>query len=294
MPTSRTKILYGNVVAEKILNDVALDVRNFNGKRNPSIVFVRVGEDGASISYVAKKQQVAKQLGFTSHLKVFDLSVPETELFRYLDVLNQDDAIDGILVQAPLPPHIDFVRVCNSIHPAKDVDGFGSQNLGLLWQDRDCFVPCTPLGIQSLLHYYEIPVKGQHVVIVNRSQIVGKPLAGLLLQKTSLGNATVTVCHSHTKNLREIMHQADILVLARGCPQSVRIEDVNPNSVVIDVSITRVPANNEKGYCLQGDAHKDLYNFVKAITPVPGGVGPLTVACLMKNTFKAFKNRYRE
>lgn len=283
------QLLSGREVADKLLQEVKTEVAQLKG-RPPCVAFLRVGNDGASVSYVRQKEAKAAFTGIKSLLKVFDAeTTTETQLLEEIEQLNQDDTIDGILVQAPVPNSMDFVKICNTIHPYKDVDGFGTTNLGNLLQDRPGLVPCTPAGIIELLKYYQIPTEGKHVVIVNRSLIVGKPLSALFLQRSAFGNATVTICHSQSNNLQAITKSADILILACGRPEFFDAAYVKEGAIVIDVGITRVPSSNERGYALKGDAHfESLLPIASHITPVPGGVGPMTVAMLMKNTLKAY------
>jgi len=283
------KVLSGNVVAEGILQSIKEEVSHIKG-RPPCVVFIRVGNDGASVSYVRQKSDKAAFVGIKSVLKVFDgVTATEAQILEEVDRLNQDEEVDGILVQAPLPRSMDFTKIVDSIKPEKDVDGFGSINCGRLQQNQSCLIPCTPAGIIEILKYYNIETSGKHVVIVNRSMIVGKPLSSLLLKYGPFGDATVTICHSHSANLSQITKLADVLVLACGKPHFFDRNFVKNGAVVIDVGITRVPADNERGYVLQGDAAvEDLRSHVSAITPVPGGVGPMTVAMLMKNTLQAY------
>ncbi len=283
------KILSGKVVAESILQSVKESVANIKG-RPPCVAFLRVGDDGASVSYVRQKSEKAAWVGIKSILKVFDAkTTTERQLLEEIDRLNRDPEVDGILVQAPLPSSMDFVSIVDTIKPEKDVDGFGVINCGRIQQNQTCIIPCTPAGIVEILKYYHIPIEGKHVVIVNRSLIVGKPLGALLLRPSQWGNATVTFCHSHSENLQQITQTADILILACGRPHFFNRNFVKEGVVIIDVGITRVPADNERGYVLQGDADmEDLADKVAAITPVPGGVGPMTVAMLMKNTLQAY------
>jgi methylenetetrahydrofolate dehydrogenase (NADP+)/methenyltetrahydrofolate cyclohydrolase len=285
------KLLRGHVVADVILNETKGELQRMHFQRFPCIAFLRVGNDGASVSYVAQKEKMARTIGIKSILKVFDpTQITEDQLMREIKNLNLDTSVDGILVQAPLPKTIDFVNVCNAIAPNKDVDGFGAENLGRLLQEKSGFTPCTPAGIIELLKFYNISPAGKHVVIVNRSLIVGKPLAALLTQHSVWGNATVTLCHSHSENLPQLTRQADILILACGKPGYFDSNFVKPTTILIDVGITRVSDGSLRGYSLQGDANFEAVSpIVQAITPVPGGVGPLTVALLMRNTLKAFK-----
>lgn len=257
--------------------------------RPPSVVFLRVGNDGASVSYVKQKAKCASEVGIQSETRVFDETTTEERLLAEIIRLNEDPNVDGILVQLPLPKHVNTFKILRAVDPKKDVDGFADVNCGHLWQGDGSLIPCTPAGIIELLKYYRITTEGKQVVIVNRSSIVGKPLAALLLRHSEFGNATVTVCHSYTQNLSDITRQADILVLACGKPHAFGRDYVKEGAVVIDVGISRIPADNERGYIIQGDADMEaLTGYVDALTPVPGGIGPLTVAMLMKNTLQAY------
>ena len=284
-----SQILYGKPVAQAVLDWVRSQVLAIKG-RPPCVVFIRVGHDPASVSYVKQKQEKAAWVGIKSILKVFEANeIDKTTLLQEIRKLNQDSSVDGILVQAPLPASMDFVKIASTIKPEKDVDGFGVVNCGRLQQNLSCITPCTPAGIVELLKFYHISTVGKHVVIVNRSMIVGKPLAALLLKNTPQGNATVTICHSQTKDLRAVTREADILVLACGKPAFFDRSFVKEGAVVIDVGISRVPSNNERGYVLQGDADiQNLKGHIAGYTPVPGGVGPMTVAMLMKNTMDCY------
>lgn len=284
-----TKLLSGREVADKILQEVKQEVAQLKG-RPPCVAFLRVGNDGASISYVRQKEIKAAFVGIKSILKVFDAATTtETQLLEEINCLNNDETVDGILVQAPVPASMDFVKICNAINPLKDVDGFGATNLGNLLQEKPGLIPCTPAGIIELLKHYKLSSEGKQVVIVNRSLIVGKPLGALFLQRSAFGNATVTICHSQSQDLPTITKSADILILACGRPEFFDATYVKKGAIVIDVGITRVSANNERGYCLKGDAFfEKLLPVVSHITPVPGGVGPMTVAMLMRNTLKAY------
>lgn len=283
------RLLSGKEVACDLLLEVKEAVSKLSG-RPPCVVFLRVGNADASVAYVNQKKKRAAEVGIRSLLKVFDSeTTTEQMLIDEVKRLNEDASVDGILVQAPLPNSMDFIKVINTIAPEKDVDGFCSINMGRLIQSEPAISPCTPAGIIELLKYYNVETAGKHVVIVNRSLIVGKPLSALLLRHGVLGDATVTVCHSRTKDLRSITQQADILILACGRPCCFDRSYVKKGAVVVDVGISRVPAQNERGYVLHGDANfEDLKGYVAAITPVPGGVGPMTVAMLMKNTLKAY------
>lgn len=288
MCARKTRILFGKPVADAILTSVRKEVATLKG-RPPSVVFLRVGNDGASVSYVKQKAKCASEVGIRSETRVFDETTTEEQLLSEIVRLNKDPNVDGILVQLPLPKHINTLNILRAVDSKKDVDGFTDINCGHLWQGDGSLIPCTPAGIVEFLKYYRIATEGKQVVIVNRSSIVGKPLAALLLRHSEFGNATVTVCHSYTQNLLEITKQADILVLACGKPHAFGRDYVKEGAVVIDVGISRVPADNERGYIIQGDADVEaLKGYVDTLTPVPGGIGPLTVAMLMKNTLQAY------
>ena len=285
------ELIDGNQIAAAIVAELKTQVSALPG-RKPCIALVRVGEDPASVSYVRKKEKTAAEIGVTSRVILPPENISQAELFALLDGLNADPGVDGILVQSPLPKHIDEVAVFRRVAPEKDVDGFNTINLGKVAQeDPTGFVACTPAGIMELLVRSGVDLKGRHVVVLGRSLIVGKPVALLALQKKAGANGTVTICHSATTNLPAITRQADVLIAAIGRPEFVTAEMVKPGAVVIDVGINRVAdATKKTGYLLTGDV-----NFVTVaplcskITPVPGGVGPMTVAMLMKNTVKAYQ-----
>ncbi|MGB0416634.1 MAG: bifunctional methylenetetrahydrofolate dehydrogenase/methenyltetrahydrofolate cyclohydrolase FolD [Coraliomargarita sp.] len=285
------QLIDGNAIAESIIEELTTEVRALPGKK-PVIAVVRVGEDPASVSYVRKKQKTAERIGIGSSLHILPEDVSKEELFAKIDALNADSDVNGILVQAPLPKHIDETETFNRVDPGKDVDGFNTVNIGKLCQeDASGFVACTPAGIVQLIERSGIETEGKHVVVLGRSQIVGKPAALLMMQKACPGNATVTVCHSRTANLPEITRQADVLIAAIGRPNFVTRDMVKDGVAVIDVGINRVDDSSKKrGYRLVGDVEFDaVAPKASHITPVPGGVGPMTVAMLMKNTFKAFQ-----
>lgn len=284
------ELIDGNKIAAEIVAELKALVAGFSG-RKPCLALVRVGEDPASVSYVKKKEQTGAEIGVTSRVILPPVSISQAELFALIDQLNADPAVDGILVQSPLPKHIDEIAVFRRVAPDKDVDGFNTLNLGKVAQEDDTgFVACTPAGIMELLARSVIDLKGKHVVVLGRSLIVGKPVALLALQKKSGANATVTICHSGTSNLSALTRQADVLIAAIGRPGFVTGEMVKPGVVVIDVGINRVPDSTRKsGYRLTGDVDfASVAPLAAGITPVPGGVGPMTVAMLMKNTVKAF------
>lgn len=283
-------LIDGNQIAAAIVAELKAEVAGLAG-RKPCIALVRVGEDPASVSYVKKKEKTAAEIGVTSRIILPPLSTTQAELFALLDQLNADPTVDGILVQSPLPKHIDEVAVFRRVAPEKDVDGFNTLNLGKVAQeDETGFVACTPAGIMELLARSGVDLKGKHVVVLGRSLIVGKPVALLALQKKAGANGTVTICHSATSNLPAITRQADVLIAAIGRPEFVTADMVKPGAVVIDVGINRVPdASKKTGYRLTGDVQfETVAPLCAKITPVPGGVGPMTVAMLMKNTVKAF------
>jgi methylenetetrahydrofolate dehydrogenase (NADP+)/methenyltetrahydrofolate cyclohydrolase len=284
-------LIDGNQIAARLVAELKTEVAALPG-RKPSIALVRVGEDPASVSYVKKKEKTAAEIGITSRVILPPETISQAELFALIDSLNADPAVDGILVQSPMPKQIDERSVFRRISPAKDVDGLGTMNLGKVAQDDDSgFVSCTPAGVMELLARSGVDLKGKHVVVLGRSLLVGKPMALLALQKKTGANGTVTVCHSGTNNLAEFTRLADVLVAAIGRPEFVTADMVKPGAVVIDVGMNRVPdASKKSGYRLTGDVHFPTVSpLVSQITPVPGGVGPMTVAMLMKNTLKAYR-----
>jgi methylenetetrahydrofolate dehydrogenase (NADP+)/methenyltetrahydrofolate cyclohydrolase len=284
-------LIDGNQIAASIVAELKSEVATLTG-RKPCLALVRIGDDPASISYVRKKDQTAADIGITSRLILPPVTITQTELFALIDELNANNEVDGILVQSPMPKHIDELAVFRRLSPEKDVDGLGTMNLGKVAQDDDTgFVSCTPAGIMELLARSGVDLKGKHVVILGRSLLVGKPVALLALQKKAGANGTVTVCHSGTADLPAYARQADVLIAAIGRAEFVTAEMVKPGAVVIDVGINRVPdATKKNGYRLTGDVHfPSVAPKTSRITPVPGGVGPMTVAMLMKNTLKAYK-----
>ena len=287
------ELIDGNLIATALITELKAEVAKIDG-RKPCLALVRVGEDPASVSYVKKKEKTAADIGVTSRIILPPVTITQDELFRLIDSLNSDPAVDGILVQSPLPKHIDEVAVFRRVAPEKDVDGFNTLNLGKVAQEDDTgFVSCTPAGIMELLARSGTDLKGKHVVVLGRSLIVGKPVALLALQKRAGANGTVTICHSGTSNLATLTRQADVLIAAIGRAEFVTAEMVKPGAVVIDVGINRVSDTTKKtGYRLTGDVHfPTVAPITSKITPVPGGVGPMTVAMLMKNTVKAFHLR---
>ncbi|MEC8244333.1 MAG: bifunctional methylenetetrahydrofolate dehydrogenase/methenyltetrahydrofolate cyclohydrolase FolD [Verrucomicrobiota bacterium] len=290
------EVIDGNAVASDLLEELAKKVQAYEGTK-PCVVFIRVGEDPASVSYVRKKEKTAAKVGIESRLLVFPESLSEKELLGKISELNEDHSVHGILVQAPLPPHMDDRNVFNHVAPYKDVDGFNATNLGLLCQENEhAFASCTPAGILELLKRTKVDTTGKHVVVLGRSLIVGKPVGMLLMQKGVPGNATVTYCHSRTPDLANHTRQADILIAAIGKPRFVDKSMVKPGAIVIDVGINRIPDETRKsGFRLVGDVdYEEVAPVSSHITPVPGGVGPMTVAMLMKNTVKAHEQSLTE
>ena len=284
-------LIDGNRIAADLIAELKTEVAQISG-RKPCIAMVRIGNDPASVSYVTKKEKASAEIGLTSRVILPPVTITQAELFKLNDDLNADATVDGILVQTPLPKHIDELAVFRSVSPDKDVDGFHTINLGKVAQEDDTgFVACTPAGIMELLARSGVNLKGKHVVVLGRSLIVGKPVAVLALQKRAGANGTVTICHSQTNNLALIVRQADVLVAAIGRPEFVTADMIKPGAVVIDVGINRLADPTKKsGYRLVGDVQfSSVSPLCSKITPVPGGVGPMTVAMLMKNTVKAFR-----
>jgi methylenetetrahydrofolate dehydrogenase (NADP+)/methenyltetrahydrofolate cyclohydrolase len=283
------ELIDGHRIAAEIIGELKAEVAALPG-RKPCLALVRVGDDPASVSYVRQKEKTATEIGIDGRVLLPPATISQEDLFALIDRLNADPGVDGILVQSPLPAHLDELAVFRRISPAKDVDGLGTVNLGKVAQEDDSgFVSCTPAGIMELLARSGVRLAGRHVVILGRSLLVGKPVALLAMQKKAWANATVTICHSQTTGLPAIARQADILIAAIGRPEFVTAEMVKPGAVVIDVGINRVPDSARKsGYRLVGDVHfPSVAPLASRITPVPGGVGPMTVAMLMRNTVKA-------
>lgn len=284
------ELISGTKVAEEIRAELKVKTADLKTKGiTPGLVIVRVGEDPASVSYVTAKGKACDELGIYSQTIVMPENATEKELLSKVDELNKDPKFDGILVQLPLPKHINSDKVLNAISPEKDVDGFHPVNVGKLLVGEPFFVPCTPHGVQQLLVRSGNSPEGKHVVICGRSNIVGKPLMAILVQKQKGANATVTVVHTGTKNMAEIVRQGDIVVAAMGSPKAVTADMVREGAVVIDVGVNRVAdATKKAGFRLVGDTDFDaIKEKAKAITPVPGGVGPMTVTMLMVNTVRA-------
>jgi len=291
------QLIDGKQTSAEIKKEIAAEVGKMTaaGIRRPHLAAILVGHDGGSETYVANKVKSCAECGFQSTLIRFEDDITEQQLIAEVEKLNDDPLVDGFIVQLPLPKHIDEQRVIEAINPDKDVDGFHPVNVGRLSIGLPGFKSATPAGILELLRRYNIDTDGKHVVVIGRSNIVGKPVASLLMQKGVPGDATVTVCHSHTKNLREIARQADILIAALGKPGFVTADMVKDGATVIDVGTTRVPdASRKSGFRLCGDVDFDnVAPKCAFITPVPGGVGPMTIVSLMLNTLRAAKLRSR-
>lgn len=289
------QILDGKIASEAIKTQLKKKVDDLkkDNKRAPHLAAVLVGENGASQTYVASKVKNCNDIGFESTLINFEESIEEKILLDKIKELNENEDIDGILVQLPLPKHISEQKVIESINPLKDVDGFHAESIGRLVQGLPTFIPATPYGIMLMLEHYNIQTKGKHAVVIGRSNIVGRPMSILLSSNIPQGNCTVTICHSHTGNLKELCLQGDIIVAALGKPGFVKADMVKEGAVVIDVGITRVEdATAKRGYRIKGDvAFDEVAPKTSAITPVPGGVGLMTIAGLLKNTLRAYQNR---
>ncbi len=284
-------ILDGKLVAQAVKDELKAktELLKASGKPAPHLAAILVGNNGASETYVAAKVKTCEEIGYISTLIRFAADVAETVLLDKIRELNDTPGVHGILVQLPLPPHISEEKVINTIAAEKDVDGFHPSNIGKMVQGQPSYIPATPYGVLLLLEHYHIQTKGKHAVVIGRSNIVGRPMSILLSQNTSTGNCTVTTCHSHTHNLKEITLQADIIVAALGRPAFLTADMVKEGAVVIDVGITRVEdASKKKGYAIKGDvAFDEVAPKCSYITPVPGGVGAMTIAALMKNTYLA-------
>jgi methylenetetrahydrofolate dehydrogenase (NADP+) / methenyltetrahydrofolate cyclohydrolase len=289
------QILDGKIVAQAVKDDLKqkVDAAKKQGKKTPHLAAILIGNNGASETYVAAKVKTCEEIGYHSTLIRFDNTVTEEELLKTIQELNEDDSVDGILVQLPLPKQVSEEKVINTIVPEKDVDGFHPSNIGKMVQGQPAYIPATPYGILLLLEYYKIETKGKHAVVIGRSNIVGRPMSILLSQNTTTGNCTVTLCHSHTKNLKEICLQADIIVAALGKPEFLTADMVKEGAIIIDVGITRVEdSTKKKGFAIKGDVHfETVAPKCSYITPVPGGVGAMTIAALMKNTFIAASDK---
>lgn len=289
------KILDGKQTSNDIKDELAEKVRQLKqaGKRPPHLAAVLVGNDGASLTYVGSKVRSCEKIGFDSTLIRLEETISEDELLDQIEKLNNNDTLDGFIVQLPLPKHINEEKVLMAVDPKKDVDGFHPANFGKMALDMEAFIPATPFGIMELLRRYKLDISGKHAVVIGRSHIVGRPMSILLSQKGNPGNATVTLTHSRTQNLAEITRSADVVVSALGVPNFLKADMVKDGAIIIDVGITRVPdENHPKGYVITGDVD---YEAVKEkssyITPVPGGVGPMTIAMLLQNTYLAYSRK---
>lgn len=288
-------ILDGKATSEKIKLKIAQMVKEkvAAGGKRPHLAAILVGNDGASQTYVGNKERACAQVGFNSTLHRFPAEITQAELIRKIEEINKNDDVDGLIVQLPLPDQIDEDAVINAIDPSKDVDGFHPENVGKMTLGLPTFVPATPYGILRLLDEYGVETSGKHCVIIGRSNIVGRPLANLMSLKDNPGDCTVTICHSHTKNIETYTKQADIIIAALGSPGFVKGDMVREGTVIVDVGITRISDSSKKsGYRLEGDVDfESVAPKASYITPVPGGVGPMTIVSLMVNTLKAAEGK---
>ena len=286
-------ILDGKKTSNDIKDEIAIAVKEIvaDGSRAPNLAAVIVGKDGASLTYVNSKVRACNKVGFDSTLVKLPETITEDELLSKVDELNNNNAIDGYIVQLPLPSHIDSQKILMAVDPAKDVDGFHPTNFGKMALNLPTFISATPYGIMELLKRYNVDTEGKHTVVIGRSDIVGRPVSILISRKSNPGNSTVTLAHSRTKNIAELTKQADIVISALGSPNFVKADMVKDGVVVVDVGITRVKDDSEKGYKIVGDVdYENVSKKASHITPVPGGVGPMTIAMLLKNTLQAFNN----
>ena len=286
-------ILDGKKTSADIKDEIASEVKSItlSGDRPPHLAALIVGNDGASLTYVGSKVKACEKVGFDSTLLSLPESISEKELLTKVNELNNDDKIDGYIVQLPLPKHIDTQKVLMAVDPKKDVDGFHPTNFGKMALKLPTFISATPNGIMELLKRYKVSTEGKHTVVIGRSDIVGKPISILMGLKTNPGNSTVTLAHSRTNNIEDLIKQADIVISALGVPNFIKDYMIKDGAIIIDVGITRVPDDSVKGYKIVGDV--DFENVSKKssfITPVPGGVGPMTIAMLLTNTLQAYKN----
>ena len=284
-------ILDGKKTSNDIKGEIALSVKEIvsSGSRPPHLAAVIVGEDGASLTYVGSKVRACKKVGFDSTLIKLSENILEQELLLKVKELNENDAIDGYIVQLPLPKHIDSQKILMAVDPSKDVDGFHPTNFGKMALNLPTFISATPYGIMELLDRYNVETSGKHTVVIGRSDIVGRPISILMSRKSNPGNSTVTLAHSRTRNIKELTLQADIIISALGSPNFVTENMVKDGVVVVDVGITRVKDDSKKGYKIVGDVdYENVSKKSSFITPVPGGVGPMTIAMLLTNTLQAF------
>ncbi|RUT70324.1 bifunctional 5,10-methylene-tetrahydrofolate dehydrogenase/5,10-methylene-tetrahydrofolate cyclohydrolase [Flavobacterium cupreum] len=289
------QLLDGKKTAEDIKNEIAAEVQSIKdaGGKVPHLAAVIVGNNGASLTYVGSKVKSCQQIGFDSTLVALPEDITEADLLAKIAELNEDDNLDGYIVQLPLPKHIDEQKILLAIDPDKDVDGFHPTNFGRMALEMESFIPATPFGIMELLERYKVETAGKHTVVIGRSHIVGRPMSILMSRKGNPGDSTVTLTHSRTKNLAEFTKNADIIITALGVPEFLKGDMVKDGVVIIDVGITRVEdASNSKGYVIKGDVDfEGVSQKASFITPVPGGVGPMTIAMLLKNTLLARKMR---
>ncbi|CAD0006420.1 bifunctional 5,10-methylenetetrahydrofolate dehydrogenase/5,10-methenyltetrahydrofolate cyclohydrolase [Flavobacterium chungangense] len=289
------QILDGKKTSEDIKNEIAAEVQSIKaaGGKVPHLAAVIVGNNGASLTYVGSKVKSCQQIGFDSTLVALPEDITEVDLLGKIKELNEDDNLDGYIVQLPLPKHIDEQKILLAIDPDKDVDGFHPTNFGRMALEMESFIPATPFGIMELLERYKVETAGKHTVVIGRSHIVGRPMSILMSRKGNPGDSTVTLTHSRTKNLADFTKNADIIITALGVPEFLKADMVKDGVVIIDVGITRVEdAANSKGYVIKGDVDFDgVSKKASFITPVPGGVGPMTIAMLLKNTLLARKMR---
>ena len=285
-------ILDGKKTSNDIKAEIAESVKEIvaNGSRPPHLAAVIVGDDGASLTYVGSKVLACKRVGFESTLIKLPETISENELLEKVNELNNDENIDGYIVQLPLPKHIDSQKILMAVDADKDVDGFHPTNFGKMALSLPTFISATPFGIMELLKRYDVETSGKHTVVIGRSDIVGRPISILMSQKSNPGNSTVTLAHSRTKNIEELTKQADIIISALGVPNFVKEDMVKVGVVIVDVGITRVADDSQKGYKIVGDVdYENVSKKSSYITPVPGGVGPMTIAMLLKNTLLAYK-----
>jgi methylenetetrahydrofolate dehydrogenase (NADP+)/methenyltetrahydrofolate cyclohydrolase len=285
-------VLDGKKTSNDIKAEIAVSVKEIiaKGARPPHLAAVIVGDDGASLTYVGSKVRACKRVGFESTLIKLPESISENELIEKVNELNNDENIDGYIVQLPLPKHIDSQKILMAVNADKDVDGFHPTNFGKMALSLPTFISATPFGIMELLKRYDVKTSGKHTVVIGRSDIVGRPISILMSQKSNPGNSTVTLAHSRTENIEELIKQADIIISALGVPNFVKEDMVKDGAVIVDVGITRVADGSEKGYKIVGDVdYENVSKKSSYITPVPGGVGPMTIAMLLKNTLLAYK-----
>ena len=294
----KMQLLDGKKTSEDIKNEIAAEVQSIKaaGGKVPHLAAVIVGTNGASLTYVGSKVKSCQQIGFDSTLVALPEDITEADLLAKIKELNEDDNLDGYIVQLPLPKHIDEQKILLAIDPDKDVDGFHPTNFGRMALEMESFIPATPFGIMELLERYNVETAGKHTVVIGRSHIVGRPMSILMSRKGNPGDSTVTLTHSRTKNLAEFTKNADIIITALGVPEFLKGDMVKDGVVIIDVGITRVDdASNAKGYVIKGDVDFDeVSKKASFITPVPGGVGPMTIAMLLQNTLLARKIRSRK